>query len=199
MKILRDRRTKLNYQYRQGGWAWLDRLDEQGHHFVLAGYFRRLKPGGAVLDLGCGEGVWNDALGKESYSYYEGVDLADEAARLATTKRGDTKTRFFQGDFDTYRPARGSFDAVVVNEALYYSRNPVACLRRYEPYLAKDGVFLISLLHRSSDAIWEKLYVVYDFLDENVVTNLHKTTWICRVLRSRAVGANHPDASTAQP
>ena len=185
VKILRDRRTKLNYQYRSGGWEWLARLDEQGHQFILAGYFRRLKPGGALLDLGCGEGVFIDVIGKESYCCYEGVDLADEAVRIGNEKRGDAKTRFFQGDFDTYVPTRDKFDAIVINEALYYSRDPQKCIARLDAFLAPDGFFLISLLHPKPDAIWRELYRDYDFIDENTVTNLRQTTWTCRILKRR--------------
>lgn len=184
-KVLGDKREKLNYQYRRGGWDWLARLDEQGHHFILAGYFRLLKRGGTILDLGCGEGVLHDAIDKHSFGYYEGVDLADVAVRIAKEKRGDEKTRFFQGDFDTYVPSRAKFDVIVINEALYFSKDARACLNRLNQYLADDGFFLISMMHPKPDSIWQELYQDFDFIDENSVTNLKKTTWTCRMLKRR--------------
>ena len=185
-KVLRDYRAKLNHQYKHGGWDWLARLDEQGHHFVIAGYFKFLKRGGTVIDLGCGEGVLQDAIEKQNYSYYEGVDLSDEAARIGNAKRGDEKTKFFQGNFDTYVPTRAKFDVIIINEALYFSKDPRKCLNRLEQYLETDGFFLISLLYPKSEGIWQELNKDYDFVDENTVANIGKTTWTCRLLKRRS-------------
>ena len=44
-------------QYAAGRWAYLGELPELARFSVLAGYLRHFKPGGAILDVGCGEGV----------------------------------------------------------------------------------------------------------------------------------------------
>ncbi|MFN8357921.1 MAG: class I SAM-dependent methyltransferase [Spirosomataceae bacterium] len=182
-KVLRDYRTKLNYQYKHGGWDWLGRLDEQGHHFVMAGYIRYLKPNAKVLDLGAGEGILNDALQKQNYSRYVGVDLSDEAANMGNQKRGDEKTIFQQGDMDKYVPD-GKYDIIVINEALYFSKAPLKLLNRLEAYLEPEGFFLISLLVKAQD-IWQELNTEYDFVDENTVINIKGETWTCRILKRR--------------
>ncbi len=182
-KILRDYRAKLNYQYKNGGWEWLGRLDEQGHHFVMAGYIQFLKPNCRVLDLGAGEGILNDALQKHNYTQYVGVDLSDEAANIANAKRGDEKTFFEQGDMDKYIP-NGTFDVIVINEALYFSKAPLKLLNRLENYLEPGGFFLISLLMKAQ-GIWDELSNDYDFVDENTIKNAQGQTWICRVLTKK--------------
>ncbi len=184
-KIFRSYRARLNYQYKRGGWDWLAAMDEMAHHQILAGYFRHLKKGGSLLDLGCGEGVLQEAVGKENYSYYIGVDLSDDAARIAREKRGDANTLFLQGNMDQYVPPR-KFDVIAVNEAIYFSDDALKLLVRLEAYLAPDGYFLISMVDGKGDHIWDRLSTTYTFLDENYVTNIKKITWVCRVLRHTA-------------
>jgi 2-polyprenyl-6-hydroxyphenyl methylase/3-demethylubiquinone-9 3-methyltransferase len=181
-KIFRNYRARLNYQYSQGRWEWLGRLDEQGHQSVMAGYFTFLKRGGSILDLGCGEGVLNDSIGKHNYSYYVGVDLADQAAKLGQEKRGDEKTFFYQGNMDEYVPER-KFDVIAINEALYFSKNQLVLLKRLEGYLEKDGFFIVSMVDGKGDEVWNALSKGYSIADENRVTNIHQVTWICRLLK----------------
>lgn len=183
-KLFRNYRARLDYQYKNGGWDWLGRLDELAHHQILAGYFCHLKKGGTILDLGSGEGLLNQSIQKGNYSRYVGVDLSGEAARIGNEKRGDDQTRFYQGNMDTYVPD-GQFDVIVINEALYFSKDPVKLLKRLEAHLAPDGFFLISLLVPKGDAIWNSLYTHYEFLDENQVTNIRNVTWMCRMLKPR--------------
>lgn len=40
------------------------------------------------------------------------------------------------------------YDAIVFNECLYYFDDPVETIRRYRSFLARDGVFVISLFNR---------------------------------------------------
>ncbi|GAA4446378.1 hypothetical protein GCM10023189_01440 [Nibrella saemangeumensis] len=183
-KILRSYKARLDHQYKHGGWAWLGRLDELAHHQILAGYFNYLKKEGSILDLGCGEGVLNDSIQKSNYSRYVGVDLSSEAARIGNEKRGDEKTRFYQGNMDTYVP-EGKFDVICINEALYFSSNPNKLLNRLQAHLEPDGFFMISLLSPKGDTIWSDLYQQYEFLDENKVTNIRNVTWTCRILKPR--------------
>src|SRR5687767_13442204 len=44
-------------QYRAGRWSFMRGLDESARYAVIAAFVRRLAPGGAVLDVGCGEGL----------------------------------------------------------------------------------------------------------------------------------------------
>jgi len=181
-KIFRNYRARLNYQYSHGSWEWLGRLDEQGHQSIMATYFTFLKRGGSILDLGCGEGVLNDSIGKHNYSYYIGVDLSDQAAKIGQEKRGDEKTFFYQGNMDEYVPQR-KFDVIAINEALYFSKDHLALLKRLESYLEKDGFFIVSMVDGKGDEVWGMLSKGYSIADENRVTNIHKVTWICRLLK----------------
>src|SRR6185436_5611269 len=80
-------------EYRQGKWELMRGLDEVARYSAIAGYLHRLHPGGAVLDVGSGEGLLCDHLRPLGYSRFHGVDLS-EAAIAQAAPRTDAKTTF---------------------------------------------------------------------------------------------------------
>jgi trans-aconitate methyltransferase len=120
------------------------RLDELAHYSVLAGYARTLKPGAAVLDVGCGDGILRTHLHQDSFSRYVGIDFPEAIARAST--RADARASFVASDMRVYEPA-DRFGVIVFNESLYYVEDPIGELRRYSAFLERDGVFLVSM-HR---------------------------------------------------
>ena len=55
-------REHLDGQYKNGTWDYLWSIGELARFSVVAGYCRFLRPGGAILEIGCGEGVLQDRL-----------------------------------------------------------------------------------------------------------------------------------------
>lgn len=125
------------------GWERLRDVNELGRYQVVQGYIETFAPGGAVLDLGCAQGILHEGL---RYGAYTGLDPLAETIETARA-REDDRTRFVVGDAATYVPDR-EYDAIVFNECLYYFDDPVATIRRYRSFLAPDGVFVISLFNR---------------------------------------------------
>jgi SAM-dependent methyltransferase len=167
-------------QYREGGWDFMRRLDEVARYSVIAGFLHHLKPGGAVLDVGSGEGLLADHLRPFGYSRYLGVDLSEAAVRQAAG-RVDAATAFTAADAETWVPPAG-WDAIVFNECVYYFNDPVGTVRRYEAFLAPDGVVIISTFRsRRADVIVARLLAGCRLLEETAVTN-RKGTWVVRVL-----------------
>src|SRR4051812_45338733 len=66
-------------EYRAGRWAYLGQLSELSRYSVLVGYMTHFRPSGAVLDVGCGEGVLFRRLQPHGYARYVGVDIAESA------------------------------------------------------------------------------------------------------------------------
>ncbi|MFY9822260.1 MAG: class I SAM-dependent methyltransferase [Thermoanaerobaculia bacterium] len=168
-------------QYRRGHWELMRGLDEVARYSVIAGYLHRLKPGGSVLDVGSGEGLLLDHLAPYGTSRYHGIDLS-EAAIAQAAPRANERATFAAADAETYVP-QGRFDAVVFNECVYYFNDPVASVRRYEPYLAEGGCFVVSTFRsRRADVIARRLGEVYTLLEETAITN-RKGTWVVRIFR----------------
>ncbi|HWO43481.1 MAG TPA: class I SAM-dependent methyltransferase [Candidatus Eisenbacteria bacterium] len=135
-------------QYRQGLWRCLSGLDELARYGVIAGYLRALKPSGAILDIGCGEGLL--AGSAAGYSRYVGIDVS-EAALARARQRYRERCSFSQADARAYVPG-DRFDAVIFNEVLYYFDDPLAVVSRYERWLRADGVIIASLYQHSRRA-----------------------------------------------
>jgi 2-polyprenyl-3-methyl-5-hydroxy-6-metoxy-1,4-benzoquinol methylase len=177
-----DRERRWNAEYVAGDWSRLDVLNELAHHAVLAGYVRKLKHGGSVLDVGCGEGLLREQLG-DACGTYLGIDFA-EPVRLASA-RANASTRFVVADMHEFVSAE-RFDAIVFDESLYYCQDAVEGLKRFSAMLAPDGVLLVSM-HRTerTDGIWRRIAVEFESLDSVVVTNRNDVSWTIGALVPR--------------
>jgi 2-polyprenyl-3-methyl-5-hydroxy-6-metoxy-1,4-benzoquinol methylase len=167
-------------QYRNGYWDFLKGVEEVPHYSVLAGYLRFLKPGGSVLDVGCGEGILQARIGSEAYSRYVGIDCSEAAISIAC-KNADRKTLFLAIDAAYYVPAE-AFDVIVFNEVLYYFDDPLTVFDRYTRALRGNGVLLTSLfMTERSSAILRRLKCLYPLLDEVSLRNQNTKTWVCSI------------------
>jgi SAM-dependent methyltransferase len=170
-------------QYGSGHWELMRGLDELARYSVIAGYLHHLAPGGSVLDVGCGEGLLADHLHPFGPSRYLGVDLSEAAIGQAAA-RTDAETSFVAADAESYVPP-GRWNAVVFNECVYYFRDPLGTVRRYEDFLEEGGVFVVSTFRsRRADVIVRRLLEEYRCLEETAITN-RKGTWVVRVLAPR--------------
>jgi trans-aconitate methyltransferase len=146
---------------------------------VLAGYVKALNPGAAVLDVGCGDGIFRTHLEDAAFSRYVGIDFPEAIARAAA--RADARTSFGASDMRTYVPD-GKFGAIVFNESLYYVDDPIGELRRYSGFLEPDGVFLVSMHRKSkSERIWADIAAHFTMLDRLMIAN--RTEWIVGAFR----------------
>ncbi len=183
-RVLRlDRERRWNAEYACGTWSRLGALDELAHQAVLASYFARLKPGGSVLDVGCGEGLFQREL-RGCYSRYLGIDFA-EPVRLASAQRDlrmDTRAEFVATDMHDFTTSE-RFDAVVFNESLYYYDDAVRGLARYAEFLAPHGVLLISMHTKErTERLWDCIAERYSIIDSVMIENRRRVQWTIKVL-----------------
>lgn len=130
-------------EYAANGWAWLNNNSERLHNHLIAAYCSRLGPDASVLDVGCGEGVLQAILERFGYARYLGIDVAATAvARMAS--RADGRTRFQVADATTFTTDE-RFDAVVLNEVLYYFADPAAVLARLARLAHVRGYLVVSM------------------------------------------------------
>ena len=181
-------------EYADGQWGRLWKIDELGHYSVIAGYFGRLKPGGSVLDVACGEGVLQRHLKPHRYHRYLGIDFTPEAIACAS-KSKDELTDFAVADAINFSTDQ-RFDAIIFNECLYYFANPVNIVNRYSTFLKEDGVFIIS--NFSSLTSLNTIRLIrqnFDVDDEVSIVNSDGISWTVQLARPKRVATGHREAA----
>jgi SAM-dependent methyltransferase len=168
-------------QYRAGIWSFLEEPAELARYGVVAANVRRLRPAGAVLDLGCGEGVLADHLRPDGYRSYLGIDLS-MAAVAAAARRADATTRFAVADAEDW-PLSGAFDAVVINECLYYMREPLALAKRAWSALRPGGILVVSMYRTGRTSGLSRLLARELPRLEEVVVSSRRGAWIVGLYR----------------
>jgi trans-aconitate methyltransferase len=186
-RYLRLDAAAWNAQYARGRWRYLQRMDEAARYGILIGYLRVLGTDVAVLDVGCGEGILEERLGRSRYARYVGIDLSSEALRDAARRAG-VGTTFVAADARTYTPD-GRFDAIVFNESLYYVEEPRGLVQGYLQFLQPEGVVLVSMYDSAhTRRIWRALDDVLETESESRLANGLGVSWTIKVLRPRTPG-----------
>jgi SAM-dependent methyltransferase len=154
-------------QYSTGHWDFLHTLAELGRFSVLVGYLRELKPDGALLDVGCGEGLLFKRL--QPRSLYLGIDISASAISKA---RAAGSGPFLCTDAEHFAVS-DTYDVIVFNECLYYFMDPVGTVSRYASVLRPDGIMIVStfLLSRRGRAILRALKQTHTVIDETSVVH----------------------------
>jgi 2-polyprenyl-3-methyl-5-hydroxy-6-metoxy-1,4-benzoquinol methylase len=165
-------------QYGEGHWDFLHTLGELGRFSVMVGYLRELAPEGAILDVGCGEGLLYKRLQPRS-SPYLGLDISASAIEKARVLSSGS---FVCADAEHF-VVSGTYDVIVFNESLYYFSDPVGTVARYAASLRPRGILLVSTFLRSrrGRAILRALKRTHTLIDETSIG--HGTEgWTCSVL-----------------
>lgn len=169
-------------QYSGGQWAYMRDLDELTRYSITEGYFKHIKWGGSLLDVGCGEGIFQQLLTPGCYSKYVGIDLSEVAIKRASANE-DERTFFICANALTYIPDE-KYDAIIFNETLYYFDDPLKVVEKYSKFLGDDGIIITILYlnsHRAT-SIWKALVTAYQPLDEVQATNKSKS-WVFNVFK----------------
>jgi len=123
-----------------------------------------------ILDVGCGEGGFSDFLLPEQKANYVGIDISEEAIKLAKQKRGTTnKQQFIHTTAQAYKPETTLFDVIIFSEAIYYV-NHMEIMSQYSKYLSPDGVIVISIwftdkIQYIKTGIFEDIRKEYDMVE----------------------------------
>ena len=178
-------KTLWEHQYETGHWDFLHTLGELGRFSVLVGYLHELKPIGAVLDIGCGEGLLFKRLQTTSCPQYLGLDISAAAIEKA---RAMGTGPFICTDAEHFVPT-DTYDVIIFNESLYYFLDPVATVVRYTSALRPDGIMIVStfLSSRRGRAILRALKRQFAVVDETSITHAAQR-WTCSVLAPSPAG-----------
>lgn len=179
-KVFRLQRERWNYQYNSGGWEGLKSDLEHERFMAAVTLFERYALGGKILEVGCGEAILQQKLKTDSYAFLLGLDLSDVAIERAT-KLANDKATYQAADMETFETTQ-RFEAIIFTESLNYAKNPTALLKKYQQFLAPNGVIIISMFRsKHIPEIWEALSTAFETKD-HIETNNEKGSWDCKVL-----------------
>jgi trans-aconitate methyltransferase len=167
--------------FASGSWDFLTSEAEKGRHRVIRDFAVRHKSPLTLLDIGCGNGVLRSTFLDGELSAYTGLDISIEAVRQCRS-HNFSGSEFVVDDFTTYTPDR-TYDVIVFNESIYYSKDPPALLRRYVPYIAPDGLCIVSIndYDARSRAQWRRLDRAFKPDDTSQVVNEKGQVWDIKV------------------
>ncbi len=174
-------------EYQLGVWNRLKDLSEQAHTAVVLSYIERLRPHAKILEIGCGEGEFARRLREAGYKAYTGIDISHLAIERSQ-RWSDERTVFLAANAEIYVPTK-TFDVIVLNESIYYFREPVRTLERYALHLEQNGLFVISMFDAiHTRPVYRCLTDGFEILDETLVSN-SRGAWRCLVMTpKRPVG-----------
>jgi 2-polyprenyl-3-methyl-5-hydroxy-6-metoxy-1,4-benzoquinol methylase len=180
-KHIKASRARWDTEYANGHWDYMRQRKELARYSIIAGYCHHLKPGGSILDIGCGEGILKEHLVPHLYTHYLGIDLSEQAISRAKALCEGGNNEFLVANMEQYEPDR-SFDVIVFNECLYYVGDPVGIVRKYEGYLKDQGIFIISMYDvLISHKTWAMLENVYSGCHSVHCRNSDGGSWTIRI------------------
>jgi 2-polyprenyl-3-methyl-5-hydroxy-6-metoxy-1,4-benzoquinol methylase len=136
-------RADWDATFRDGQWDYLAGLGEMPRYVSIAGYIRRFKRNGMVLDAGCGQGILFDHLDVDSVAY-SGFDVSETA--IAAARRRAPGAQLWVCSVEAYQIDRTTtFDVIVFNEVLPHVEDPFGTLDRFISMLNPEGLVIISL------------------------------------------------------
>lgn len=174
----------LDSQYASGEWNYLRSLTETPRFGIVGAYSRRLGQGKAVLEIGCGDALLFEHLNPDHFAHFTGVDISAVAIEKTRPYWSD-KVEFLAAEAESFTPAR-RYGVIIFNEVLEYFDDPLAVVRRYEPFLEPDGCFIVSMFSGwdtvRARTIWRGLLGRYDEIARAKVATHRRYRWNIRVL-----------------
>ena len=103
-----------------------------------------------ILDVGCGHGRLTRLLARFGFSDYLGIDFSVQAVQRAEAL-SIPDARFEVTDMNHW-DTTDRFDAVVLNESLYYADHPLQVFERALGWLTEDGIVIVSMFEPTPGA-----------------------------------------------
>jgi 2-polyprenyl-3-methyl-5-hydroxy-6-metoxy-1,4-benzoquinol methylase len=182
---LRISAAEWNSEYANGDWTRLDDITEVAHYMVIVGFLDYTVTRPTVLDIGCGHGRLSRLLARFGFSHYLGVDFSVAAVQRAQSL-SIPGARFEVADMNDW-DTNERFDAVVLNESLYYAEDPMQVFARALGWLGEDGIVIVSMFKPAPGApgIWSQIdsQAVDALAASTVIDQASGNTWDIKALR----------------
>ncbi|ATQ44580.1 class I SAM-dependent methyltransferase [Caulobacter mirabilis] len=175
--------------YKEGVYQRLLRSEQRHHHRLLAGLVTEHCARPRILEIGCGEGAFYDAVRPFSPARYLGADFSPQSIDMANARlAGDLspgKVDFVVGDGRAFVTDE-QFDAIVFPECIEYLGDPDELFAHYARNLAPGGLFGVTQwLGLKPLRTWRAIKASTDIVDEAVVNTPWGGAWQVWTCRRR--------------
>lgn len=170
-------------EFKDNKWDYLSDINQLSRYSIIIGYFNFWFEGGSILDLGCGQGLLLNRLNGINYELYVGVDLSEEAMKIAANI-ATNKAKFVCSEISSYEPDQ-RFDMIVFNESLYYLDKPIVVIKKYKNFLSKDGKIIISMWDNKerNNKLWKDVDKSFKVVDDLRLQKIQrKSSWVIKVI-----------------
>ncbi|MBI3192851.1 MAG: class I SAM-dependent methyltransferase [Ignavibacteriae bacterium] len=130
--------------------------------------FRKLKPAGKFLEVGCAGGAFLNAAKKVGYEVY-GVEFSNDAAELARTKYG---LEVVVGDVHDAKFPDNMFDVIFLGDVLEHLPNPLASVKELHRILAPKGVVIFECPTQTNTIFSRVGFLLYSMLNKRATVNM---------------------------
>ena len=158
---------KWDNQWKAGQWSYMDTVPVERSKVAVVGVLSTMYTTttamvgsdpdsvGGMLDVGCGEGSLADFLPSHLREGYVGTDISKEAIHSARRKRPTLK--FVHAAAHEFAPKNTNrkFLAITFADMLYYLDHK-SILKRYNEFLADDGIVIISIFYQKTGRLLYK-------------------------------------------
>ena len=181
--ILGRRRYAWDKEYSQGDWEYLKDHLEEGRFEAVRFFVDKYSHHGKILEVGCGVGLLQAKINKDSYLKYIGIDISKVSIKKASHLK-DKSVSFQYGDMENYVPSE-KFDIIIFNESLYYAKDPVQLMARYFKFLNPASFLIISIYETAENRrVMSAIGMAFQLMDEKITTN-ERGTWYCQVYSNK--------------
>lgn len=104
---------------------------------------------GSVIDVGCGDGILREYINCDGYMGIDADPVAIEKAQVKYPAR-----QFMCANAETCAND-WKVDAVILNEFLYYTSDPLETLRKWGACVKDGGLLVVSIYNRKAP-FWQK-------------------------------------------
>ncbi len=120
----------------------------------IANILTKIKSGGRLLDVGCGDGHFLHICAKKGLKCF-GVEDSKILSSYATAK---TDVPISQGQYHREMFSKNYFDIITFVQVIEHIRDPVTALETAKYHLKPDGILVIEV-----PSIWSPHFILYRF------------------------------------
>ena len=139
--------AEKQWDERSTGWNSISKdMWDSGSRKDIAPFFaKHVSAGGAVCDLGCGDGFGSLKLAELGF-LVTGIDVSEEMIHKARDTNDGNTAQFIKGDISSLPFNDNSFDAVMAINSLEWTEEPLQVIKEIQRIVKPGGLACIGIL-----------------------------------------------------